>query len=83
MVAWYIGGPINDKTAPGVITAIFMSLGLLLATVWPFVEEVRARNHVERQPEEVRARNYAERQPEEAEPVEMDRTNGEEQRTKE
>ena len=48
MVAWYIGGPINDETAPAVIMAIFMSLGLLLATVWPFVEEVRARNYAER-----------------------------------
>ena len=46
-VAWWIGGPINDKTAPGVITAILMTLGLLLATVWPFVEEVRARNDAE------------------------------------
>lgn len=51
-VAWCIGGPINDGTAPGVITAILMSLGLLLATVWPFVEEVRARNYAEEIPGE-------------------------------
>ena len=47
IVAWCIGGPINDETAPGVITAILLVLGLLLATVWPFVEEVRARNYAE------------------------------------
>ena len=52
IVAWFIGGPIDDRTAPGVITAIFMSLGLLIATISPFVEEVRARNHAEEIAEE-------------------------------